>query len=172
MLLNEVLNSQIPYDIVTSTANKFVAVGHVGDRDIIVKGDGSMLYHNSIWFVSFAEQKNGGETFNATNSGNELQVFSMVINALNDMVARNDPDRIRFTASKSEGVIGDTRAKLYARLAQRYKPAGYTIKRIDSSSEHIFELVKDGAEKKSEELSAKAAVEFRQRMIASRQAGG
>lgn len=155
MLLNELLDRKIPYKVVLATDTQFRTSATVGGRNIVVRCSGMTFSHNSLWVVDFAETTPGGsETFMATGSGSELEVFSLVVDSLKELVARYQPDQIRFTASKKEGDVGDTRASLYGRLARRFKLPEYDLVSKEIGSDHVFELIHKDAEEKARQGKA------------------
>lgn len=151
MLLNELLDRAIPYKVVVSSADKFVTAADIGGREIAVRCSKTVYQYNTLWFVEFAQVDGNKTTFKATGSGNELQVFSVVVSSIKELVSRYEPDMIRFTASKSEGEIGDTRASLYARLAQRFKMPDYDLIRKEQGEDFVFEFVHVNAEANAEQ---------------------
>lgn len=120
MLLQELLNSDVKYDVTIDNAKSFATRAEIGGRTIqfLAMNDGEQG-----WTIDFAEVevKNGKDVshkYGKTNSGNELQVFSMIMASLKEFQDRYHPSIITFTADKDGD--SDTRAKLYRRLANKY----------------------------------------------------
>ena len=106
-----------------SDSRRFIVKKRIGDRTIHF----SAGLIDSIWEVNFAEEKDDGSiTVDKTGSGNEVEVFSFVMNCMRDFIDEHNPKRMVFSATKSE----DSRVKLYQRLVNRFAK-DYTLSQTE-----------------------------------------
>jgi len=88
------------------------------------------------WFVTFKEtSKTGSTTFSPSGHGGELEVFSAVSDAIRHVIKKFDPEQIEFSGRVKTG-----QAKLYAKLARRFK--GFDVKTHQGTFDHDFILTK------------------------------
>jgi len=120
MLLSEILNSRVKYTVTKETAKIFATRAEIGGRDIqfLAVNDGDQGWSIDFAEVDIKDGKDLGHKYGRTQSGSELQVFSMIIDSLKEFESRYHPTMITFTADKDGD--SDTRAKLYRRLADKY----------------------------------------------------
>lgn len=151
MKINEItesFDSVVQGQIVRATNNLFTTSAAIGNRKIVFNASsyeaGSDIAPVTIWEVEFTEKSNDtGTTYGKSGSGNELQVFSFVIDSLNVLVARYAPAEITFSSHKADG----NRTSLYRRMANRIKIPGYHLSDVESdSTSDIFRIVKDSAD--------------------------
>ena len=143
MKLNEILNKKIDYEVVKATASSFITLAKIGERHIKFMATNC---DEGEWDVMFAETNSEGKegTFKLTNSGNELEVFSMVKDSISELITRYYPESIAFTASKDSATGKDNRADAYERLLKRFKAPGYTFKRTKyETTGDIFRLTRE-----------------------------
>lgn len=112
--LLEALNTSVDYKIVRAAPRFFRTRATIGNRDIVFTAD---TQGSDLWEVDFKEVSDTDSTFQATGSGNELQVFAMVETSLKEFVARYAPDKIMFSAKEENSK--NTREKVYTRLMNR-----------------------------------------------------
>lgn len=137
--IRESFNSKIPYTVDYANNDSFQTRAEIGGRIVIFGGAAYDRENPFVWQVAFEERKNknGGSHFGKTNSGNEMQVFSFVLDSMRELIARYRPLEIQFTSSKSD----ENRSSLYARMIKRYPIEGYTfagIRTIGSDDEFII----------------------------------
>ena len=86
-----------------------------------------------------------------TGGGDEVKIFSTVLDIMKDFIQRNSPEELYFTASKevhdkNTGKISftDSRSRLYSRLIRRFaKDHGYSLAHEDDVGWQIsYTLVK------------------------------
>lgn len=134
-VLNEVFDSNVPGKVVKQTSSSFITKATIGNRDIKFQAAG----HDSDWEVDFIEQSpTRGDTFSKTGSGNELQVFSFVIESLKLFISLYSPDQVAFTSDKSDG----NRSQLYARMGRKVKIPGYTLDVTNRGQYDIFKYTR------------------------------
>lgn len=140
------------YDIVESfdtsvkrTSSRTTSTGstvsaRIGNRNIVYMAHILTGFENEkIAMVEFFEKdiNNTTSSYDITGSGNQMQVFSFVIDCVKDTIIDFDPDEIKFTAVKSDG----NRGRLYTKIASRIP--GYVLKNIDQGSiEELYTFVK------------------------------
>ncbi len=137
MKITEVFNSDVKGRVVKRTNSSFITRATIGNRDIKFQAVG----HEADWEVDFIEQSSKGDTFSKSGSGNELQVFSFVIESLQLFISMYAPDQVAFTSDKSDG----NRSKLYARMAKRVSIPGYHVEHSDRgpAGYDIFKIIRD-----------------------------
>lgn len=137
MKITEVFNSDVKGKVIKRTNNSFITKATIGDRDIKFQAAGN----DGDWEVDFIEQSSKGDTFSKTGSGNELQVFSFVIESLQTFISMYAPAQVAFTSDKSDG----NRSKLYNRMAKRINIPGYHIEHSDRgpAGYDIFKIIRD-----------------------------
>lgn len=139
--LAELADRKSDFEITSSDDGSFGAEAIVGDRKILFS---AVEVEIKIWYVSFAELKDTGdgdyeEDFGATGSGNEFEVLSLITTLMKEFLKRNDPEEIRFSASKD--FKSGVRAKIYRRLADRLLK-GYKREEDDNGPEVGFRYTK------------------------------
>lgn len=101
--------------------------------------DGEFGTENGDWDFSFGLASDGFRKYNNTGTGDQLIVFSTIMNILKDFIDRVGPDRIVFTGSKE-----DHRDKLYTIMLNRssnaLKSLGYSWKVKDTHLNRSFEI--------------------------------
>jgi len=141
-LINEVFDSDVKGRVIKAGPNFFATSADIGDRTIIFNA--SIYGHSgsNVWEIDFIEKTAKGPTYGKSGSGNEMQVFSFVIESLKELVSRYAPAAIVFNSHKADG----NRSKLYIRMLSRvsqvlpgYKAAG--VSSTDSSD--TFTIAKD-----------------------------
>jgi len=145
MLLAEILNKKVEFEITNSGRKDFNTEAVIGNRKIMFDAESD---NGLSWDVVFYERDlnshPASRSYSVTGSGKELEVFSMVKDSLLELIKQKNPDEISFTADKKGG--NTTRADLYDRLVKRFKVPGYSYTRDTSSSNDYFLLRKDGVE--------------------------
>jgi len=136
--LAESFDSDVKGRVLKSTSNIFVTAAQIGSR--IIRFTAASDYAG-VWDVVFIEKSELGDTFGKSGSGNELQVFSFIINSLKFFISKYSPDIITFTADKGDS----NRASLYTRLVQRIKEPGYHLENIETDETgKTFIIARDG----------------------------
>jgi hypothetical protein len=111
--------------------------------DGFVGGDQLVVYmreiDDSVWTVEF--RVGGRQDRRGDKAGEELQIFSTVIRAIQEFVQDREPQEIMFTAAKQEFGVDTNRAQLYDRLVRRFANSqGYTYTVSDRDDRSIFRL--------------------------------
>jgi hypothetical protein len=139
MLIQELLNSKVDYEVTKQNASTFKTLAQIGDRwitFIATKED------EDVWDLAFYESENWNAPLTSakTGSGDELKVFSMVMASIKEFLDRYSPNTVIFTADKDDG--SETRAKLYGRIASKYLK-GFTGEKFDHGKTTHFTYTKD-----------------------------
>lgn len=137
-IINEVFDSNVPGKVVKRTNSSFITKATIGNRDIKFHASG----YEGDWEVDFVEQSpTKGDTFGKSGSGNELQVFSFVIESLKLFISTYQPQQVMFTSDKSDA----NRSKLYATMAKRVKIPGYHVEVTDAgmAGYDMFKIIRD-----------------------------
>jgi hypothetical protein len=140
--LNEVFTSNVSREVVRATPDLYTTKATIGGLIVFNASQYDDDEGKSIWEIDFTEyEKDGtGTTFRKTGSGNELQVFSFVIESIKDLISSYHPDQLTFISHKAD----DNRTKLYQRMLNRIKVPGYHAAPIDSGEyDDYFKIVKD-----------------------------
>ena len=118
-----------------------------GDYDVLVKlPDGTNL---SIMFNSEGDDEWQIEFYRnnsqeVTGEGDAQRIFATVLNAIQQFIKKQNPGRIRFSATKDDNNDNQSRAKLYNRLVQRYANSwGYSVDISDYAGSTVYELTND-----------------------------
>jgi hypothetical protein len=133
MLVKELLDKKVPFEVIQDDDSIFATSAKIGNRYIIFFAG---MEEEGEWEIEFKESKDNprmGGTYDLTGSGNELAVFSMIKDSIKELIARHKPKMIVFTASKSDG--SSKRADTYERLLKKFVVPGYTFDRKDVSHE-------------------------------------
>lgn len=130
MRLDEILTTNAPFEVVQSTAKKFITRAKIGDRFIqfIAFDDGEQGW--DITFEELVAPDDKRPSYRKTGSGEQFKVFSMVAASFREFLDRYQPVMITFTAEK-EG--GDNRARMYRKLTDKYLK-GWDATEIDGGS--------------------------------------
>ena len=142
--IKESFDSNEPYTVVKASNDSFVTNAEIGERTIVFTANmrevGMDTAPTLAWEIEFIERSADSRSYNKTGSGNELQVFTFVIDSIKELVARYAPDEIIFGSEQSD----INRTTLYTRLANRVKLPGYHLSSIHSGSrDDRFSIVKD-----------------------------
>ena len=127
-ILDESFDSNVSGTLVRATNDLFTTKAIIGDRTIVFNASGFEEDATYKWEIEFTEKTPGNTTYGKSGSGNELQVFSFVIESIKELISRYSPDEIIFGSHKADG----NRSKLYKRMATRIKIPGYYLADIES----------------------------------------
>ena len=137
MLIQELLNSKVDYEVTKQNASTFKTSSEIGCRTIVFSADLEYAEIGEYWNVYFEESTSKGFTCTATGSGDEFKVLSMVKASLAEFVHRYKPSQIYFSAAKEGGK--NSRPNVYKRLVQSVL-SGYknTMERDDGREVTFF----------------------------------
>lgn len=140
-IIAESFDSDVKGKIVKAGPGYFHTKADIGTRTILFSAAASPAGENQ-WEIEFLENTKKGQTFTKSGSGNEMQVFSFVIESIKEFVARYHPEVITFNSHKAD----QNRSKLYARMMRRVSSVlpGYSEAPVSSTdSSDTFTIVKD-----------------------------
>jgi hypothetical protein len=146
-IISEAFDSNVQGKLVRATNDLFTTRATIGDRDIVFNASmyarGNIdpaLPSSEVWEIEFTERTPGNITYGKSGSGNEMQVFSFVIESIKALVARYNPQELEFHSHKADG----NRTALYKRMLSRIKIPGYSADNIVSgNTSDIFRIVRD-----------------------------
>ena len=138
-IIAESFDSNVQGKLVRATNDLFTTKATIGNRDIVFNavshGDDS-----GAWEIEFTEKQPGNVTYGKSGSGNEMQVFSFVIESTKELIARYKPSEINFSSHKADG----NRTALYQRMLSRIKIQGYSpAPVIPGEHTDFFSIVRD-----------------------------
>lgn len=140
MLLHEIGNRNVKITVIENRDRVFEAEAMIGDRKI----EFSAVYFNQYWNVVFSESRYDEDnkewvgSIEATGSGNEFEVLSMVTTCMKELLKKN-PQAIKFTADKRGQ--NRARASIYRRIADRLLK-GFEREEVDDGKEVEFRYTK------------------------------
>jgi len=140
--ITEAFDSSVPYEVTRATNDLFTTRAEINNRIIIFDAQANDESTDNepkiVWEFLFYEKRLGNATHGKTGSGGEMKVFSFVIDSLKELVARYNPEILRFGSHQEDG----NRTKLYQRMIDKIAPSiGYKLSDIKSStSDDIFVL--------------------------------
>lgn len=142
--LSESFDSNVQGKLVRATNDLFTTSAEIGNRTIVFNAsqfdEGMDIEPTSAWEIEFTEKTPGNVTYSKSGSGNEMQVFSFVIESIKELVARYHPDALVFSSHKADG----NRSSLYTRMLTRIKLPGYHVDNTESNNyTDLFRIVKD-----------------------------
>ena len=111
---------------------------NVNGKDLVVVFD---IIASGTWEVIFTVDSELAVT--GEGDGDEMKVFSTVLDIMSDFIKNKDPEQLYFTAEKSP-VYGSSRIRLYNRLVKRFASSrGYRLKDKDDAGWKVsYTLVK------------------------------
>jgi hypothetical protein len=144
--ITESFDSKIRGRLIQSTPNLFIVRATIGDRDIDFTASRMSLSldveseTDNAWEIMFYERKDGDISTRKSGSGNEMQVFAFILDAINELITRYSPDEMLFSATKTE----QSRIGLYNKMIKRIKIPGYTGQMTHSDkSANQYSIIKD-----------------------------
>jgi hypothetical protein len=141
MKLNEILNKKTQYKVIKSDDYNFTAEAEIGDKKIVFRAsEMSMDDYLNNWEVMFNVESEDGDSYSLTGDRNELEVFSMVKDAMMEFMKQAKPNKVVFTTDM------ENRSSAYERLLKRFKFPGYSFGKTPSDEPGTmdkFTIVKD-----------------------------
>lgn len=140
--IDEAFDSEVRGDIIRATNDLFTTAATIGNRKIVFNASAYERGEQgeAVWEIEFTEKTPGNITYGKTGSGNEMQVFSFVINSVRELVARYNPAELEFGSSKADS----NRSALYNKLINRIKIPGYHPADVASDKyTDVFKIIRD-----------------------------
>jgi len=110
--------------------------GFVGGDQLVILARET---RNDTWRVEF--RVGGRQDLRGDKKGLEVSIFSTVINTLQEFVRERSPDRVMFTAEKSDSGQETGRSSLYTRMVKRFAhKLGYDAEVLEESDKTLFLL--------------------------------
>ena len=142
-IITELFDSTTQWKLVKATNDDRVYSWTSGDVNYELKAEGNITTLG-FWWIDFSATNPDIPSIGLTGTGNELQVFSTVIDIIvNDIIPATSPRWIAFSASLTDGLGKKiARADLYSRLVKKYLPANYEAEITDEGGSRIFNITK------------------------------
>lgn len=119
MNLDEIMDRVLPFKVLDSTKQRFIATFEAGGRTISFQAD---YEDEGNWTMGFGEKRaDGREDYSKTGSGKEFEVFATIRAIIKRFIKERDPTGIRFTADHADG----NRAGVYAKMLKKNVPTGW-----------------------------------------------
>jgi len=134
--INELFDKPARWRLVKDTDKIIKYRSSIDDKDLVV------FFHrrgSNKWEVSFAVD----HEFSVTGEGDEIKVFSTVLDIISDVIQTKEPEELNFTAEKSLD-SSSSRIRLYNRLIKRFAVShGYRLTdKDDREWKVVYTLVK------------------------------
>lgn len=141
MLLQEIADSTVSYEIIKNNASVIILESTIGARVIRFFAENTSADSGEdSWSVQFKEKTALGKwTFDLTNSGDEFKVASFIVSGMKLVIQLHSPDIIECTAdTKSRGMV-------YKRIFDRFFKSTYTsyIRLQHDNGEYELKMVKN-----------------------------
>lgn len=137
MILTELFNSKVPYEVKRSDGRVFRTEAIINGRKIVFRAElVSDPGAGGFWDISFEEQDpnvRGIGTYGKTGSGKAFEVGAAVKASLKEFCDRYHPEVLYFTADADSS----TRANLYRRIANQVL-VGYELEETKGYVETTF----------------------------------
>ena len=134
--INELFDRPARWRLVKDTDKIIKYRSSIDDKDLLV-----FFYRrgSNKWEVAFAVD----QEFSATGEGDEIKVFSTVLDIISDVIQTKEPEELNFAAEKSLD-SSSSRIRLYNRLIKRFaRDHGYRLTdKDDRRWEVVYTLVK------------------------------
>ena len=135
--INELFDRPSNWRIIFHTNYDIHYKSNVKNRELIVKFWTDR--NQGDWSVVFTVD----EVTDVTNGGDEIIIFSTVLNIIENFIHDNDPETLEFSAGKND-IGGDSRVRLYNRLIKRFASSvGYKLQDSnEDENEVLYTLIK------------------------------
>lgn len=121
MLLVEIINSKVDYQVVKQTADLYHLESTINNRKIKVTFSNQI---SDVWDFEFSEYTGKKWTTGTTGSGLEFRVFSFVKESLLEFIQIYHPKTIEFTAFEEDG---SKRGRLYEKFLKKLNLPNYYL---------------------------------------------
>ena len=124
--INELFDKPARWQLTRDSRGAVDYQSNVNGKDLAVVFD---IIATGTWEVIFSVDSEVAIT--GEGDGDEMKVFSTVLDIISDFIKNKDPEKLYFTAEKSP-VYGSSRIRLYNRLVKRFASSrGYRLKDKD-----------------------------------------
>ena len=124
--INELFDKPARWQMTRDSRGAVDYQSNVNGKDLVVVFD---IIASGTWEVIFTVDSELAVT--GEGDGDEMKVFSTVLDIMSDFIKNKDPEQLYFTAEKSP-VYGSSRIRLYNRLVKRFASSrGYRLKDKD-----------------------------------------
>ena len=125
--INELFDKPARWRIIEDTPSTKKYAASINGKSLVV----IMERFGSLWEINFVID---GKT-NVTGTGDEIQVFSTVLDIIKDFILSETPQKIEFHSElEKENDYKDSRSKLYDRLVKKFAGQyGYDLDILDDT---------------------------------------
>lgn len=134
MLLLELFDAKVDYEVKKATSGQFKTQAEIGGRTIVFRAELDRGPKGEYWDVSFEEVNGFHATYAATGKGKAYEVLAMVKDSLIEFRDRYKPEIVYFTA---EATNGSARANIYRKMVGQIL-SDYELEETKSADEHVF----------------------------------
>jgi hypothetical protein len=137
----ELLDTEVNYKVTTDKPYLFVVEAEIGGRRVIFAAECEMpAAKPQLWNTDFYEVTEDGEwSTEATGSGGELEVGSLIKKAFTEFIQTRKPEAVEFSAKLDQK---NARTKIYQRMAKRVLGDKYTEQKEEVSTHHVYRYVR------------------------------
>lgn len=114
MKLLELFEPNSKSKVGSNSAEMYEESKQIGDFTISFQARNEGRNQWEVFFIAI--DKEGNSSWEPTGSGDEVKVFSFVVNAMRNFIKARDPRRFNFSSKKVEG----SRASLYRKFVERF----------------------------------------------------
>lgn len=131
--INELFDKPARWQLTRDSRGAVDYQSNVNGKDLAVVFD---IIAPGTWEVIFAVDSEIAIT--GEGDGDEMRVFSTVLDIISDFIKNKDPEKLFFTAEKSPD-SSSSRIRLYNRLVKRFASSrGYKLKDKDDVGSKVF----------------------------------
>jgi len=124
--INELFDKPARWQLTRDSRGAVDYQSNVNGKDLVVVFD---IIAPGTWEVIFSVDSEIAIT--GEGDGDEMRIFSTVLDIISDFIKNKDPEKLYFTAEKSPD-SGSSRIRLYNRLVKRFATSrGYKLKDKD-----------------------------------------
>lgn len=124
--INELFDKPARWQLTRDSRGAVDYQSNVNGKDLAVVFD---IIDPGTWEVIFSVDSEVAIT--GEGDGDEMRIFSTVLDIISDFIKNKDPEKLYFTAEKSP-TYGSSRIRLYNRLVKRFASSrGYKLKDKD-----------------------------------------
>lgn len=148
-VINELFNSPYSVSLLTKTEDEVKYKFETKSKDLYVIVFERLTNFGkpaNKWSISFKNKnKNSADDHDTTNTGDEIKVFSSVIDAMKKFVKDYDPQKLSFISTKTntKGSGGENRSRLYERMLKTLASQnGFKYEVVNTDKTIAFKLTK------------------------------
>ncbi len=164
-VINELFNSPYSVSLLTKTEDEVKYKFETKSKDLYVIVFERLTNFGkpaNKWSISFKNKnKNSADDHDTTNTGDEIKVFSSVIDAMKKFVKDYDPQKLSFISTKTntKGSGAENRSRLYERMLKSLASQnGFKYEVVNTDKTIAFKLTKIKKINESVDISEKGGL--------------